>query len=1205
MGFKDLLKGGTKTPLPPEKRRPTLDVGALIQQGVFKSVEPEEKPPPQQGALWTFNRALDEALTFGLTRPGGVLDRVLEPFGIKPLQPYEPQTTAERAARTAGEVMGSLAPMSGLYGLARQGVTKLIPQAVSLPARIAKTTIPGATSFGAYEGITAATEGKSPEDIAKATGKGLLLGAGTELGLSALGAGLRALKRTRTPKIESLDFTKPPPPLPPPRPSFKTATPDYTIINARDFARGRGYSSAPEYGYPSGYLEAPARSGGTVETILPPVTAPESLISKPVPKTLRMPDYTKQAMAELEAGIQEAQNYIRHKDILAAYPPGTTVEQALADIKANTGIDLPQLMANAEKAMARPGLRQTVEQQAQYASLRRAAGLGPEKIGRTGQAPRPLGKMKAQRIEPQFPLTFRRTAEEPTIPTPKPFEKKLDFTTRGRAPEPIPPLPEPVKAPPKAAIPKVEPVKTETGEAIVKDATQLKDLGGWRLYMTDVYRNFRDVFGKQYDRVKKTILDPFDTSKKANIDFQEQWLTKLKTEVVDKLGIQRGSKESALVQDFGEGKITLDELKQKAPDKWQDIVKADKWFRQAYDQLIDEVNAVRRQIYPNVEKEMARIDEKIKAVKNAPRMKGERKGEKIKELQARKEEIMRNRFVPKRKDYYRHFRELGETFGGLRNIFDTPAQTSPALSGISEFTLPKSKWHSFMQKRGMGPYKSDAVGGFLNYIPSAGHAIYIDPHIGKFEKLADELAEATKDTANLNNFIEWLRDYSRDLAGKTNPVDRFLQKVIPGGRKAFVFIDWLNNRVKANVILGNAASTLAQLANIPHGLAYAKRYAVPGAGRTLKSIISKNEPLSMSGFMKERYGGIGSAMYRQFDTKLLEQPKKFAIWMMETADRIGTTFIWNSVYEKALAQGIKNPIKYADDVTRRMVAGRGIGEVPIVQKARIFQLLAPFQLEVANVWNVYRDFMKAKDFGALITLAVASFLFNRGIERIRGSGVTFDPIQAMIDVITKDTTPVQKAGRLAGEVLSNLPFGQTIAGLYPEYGTETLPTRKEFFGREDPTRFGGGLLLEKGFRDPFKLLPPFGGGQLKKTVGGIEALRRGGVYTQDGSQLKYPISPDTANRLKGVLFGPSGFREAREYYEENRRPLSEKQTEQLKRLPSPEVAYEQLQFKRRLETIDRQIAEVRKDKKLSQEEKNKAIQDLMRKRQELIQKRGS
>lgn len=63
-------------------------------------------------------------------------------------------------------------------------------------------------------------------------------------------------------------------------------------------------------------------------------------------------------------------------------------------------------------------------------------------------------------------------------------------------------------------------------------------------------------------------------------------------------------------------------------------------------------------------------------------------------------ELWRNKRVPKRKNYFRHFRELTSGIGGLANILASPYQIDPQLAGISEFTKPKSRWASFMQQRG-------------------------------------------------------------------------------------------------------------------------------------------------------------------------------------------------------------------------------------------------------------------------------------------------------------------------------------------------------------------------------------------------------------------------------------------------------------------------------------------------------------------------
>jgi len=670
-------------------------------------------------------------------------------------------------------------------------------------------------------------------------------------------------------------------------------------------------------------------------------------------------------------------------------------------------------------------------------------------------------------------------------------------------------------------------IKQQTRSPLSKQVDQLKDISGFSSGFRDIYRNFRVVFGKNFEGAKRVILDPFDKAKGEFVDMQKRWLGELEKNVVKKFGINKRSQESAAIQNFGEGKISqLDLIQQFGEKKANQIIEANNWFRQTYDILLNEVNAVRARIYPNNP----------------------------------------TKIIPKRQDYYRHFREIAQGYRGLLNIFETPANISSTLSGISEFTKPKSKFLSFAQKRLGLTTEEDAVGGFLDYLKSASYAKNIDPHIEKFRGLAKELAEQTAEgtpqAGKLNNFVEFLNDFANDLAGKTNPLERTVQKWIPGGRKIFRVIDWANTRIKANVILGNLSSSVAQIFNVPQGIASAGPInAVKGLGYSLASMFEKNKPMSQSIFLKERYFNA----YDKFDRGMVHDAKRFAVWITRALDDVGSKYIWNIHYQKALSEGIQNPIKYADDITRDLVAGRGIGEVPLAQKSRLFQMLAPFQLEVGNLWWVMKDFVDEKAFGKLATLFVMNYLFNRTAEQIRGSAVTLDPIQATIDALgelDKEDGALRAVGRLAGEALSNIPGGQTAATLYPEYGvkvpfTDTTLTRKEFFGREDPTRFGSGLMIAKGLQDPlYKLALPFGGQQIQKTVEGIKTVSQGYSESKADNVRPYTIEPTLRNYGQAGLFGKYSLPQARESFKKDERVFGEKQSEFIKQSENKKEAIE-------------------------------------------------
>ena len=720
-------------------------------------------------------------------------------------------------------------------------------------------------------------------------------------------------------------------------------------------------------------------------------------------------------------------------------------------------------------------------------------------------------------------------------------------------------------------------------------AKRIKDHSGLTMDLKDVYRNMRDAFGKDFDIIKEKYLDPFDASKKQYVDTMKKYTDIVYKEVTKDLKIRKGSKESSAVQWIGEGKrqmgwewkiddatgkkyktiklvdYSLDDLKKDFPNRWQDIKKASEKMRELYDDLIDEVNESRRKIYPN-------SPEKL---------------------------------VPKRKDYFRHYREMSSSFQGLWNVFASSTNIDPKLAGISEFTQPKSKWASYMQQRGMGKYKEDAIGGFLDYIGPASYSINIDPHINQFRNLAKQIAEATVDTKNANNTIAFLHDFANSLAGKTVDWDRLFVKKV--GRKPLIALSMLNNRVKKNQILMNFRSALSQVANVPLGIAKIKNPVslTKGVGDAITSIAGLNPKVqglyNRSQFISERYS---RNLLDRFDNRWIDQPEKLAGWLLEGADQLGTKFIWNSAYHNAVDKGIANPIKYADDLTRALVAGRGIGEVPLLQQSKVFQMIAPFQLEVTNLWHVFGDMRKEKDFGGILLILLGNYLFNNAYEEAVGDRVVFDPIDAVAQSIKDGNTASQTGARLAGEMLSNIPLGQTFASVYPEYGMEItipgtekkvvdLPSRKELFGDNDPTRYGSGILLTKAVQDPlYRLLPPMGGSQVKKTVEAVSSLKKGEV-SKDG-KINYLVEKKPENMVKGALFGKYAFDEAKTYTERDRRPLTEKQSEAVRTSKDPEKAYEKTMIDRRMNTLNDKIKDVKKDDALTEAEQKKEIVKILK-----------
>lgn len=158
-----------------------------------------------------------------------------------------------------------------------------------------------------------------------------------------------------------------------------------------------------------GQLKKPPLSEITPPKFAPEVSPLPFIPDQKSPKSYRLPNIAQGAMERLNEGIKGTQDYIRHNDILAAYPPGTTVEKALADIKVKTGVDLPKLMSDVEMAQSRPGLRQQAANEAKYSRLGQAAGVipVPEKLTRFTGRERIIGE---KRLPPILPPVVTKNA---------------------------------------------------------------------------------------------------------------------------------------------------------------------------------------------------------------------------------------------------------------------------------------------------------------------------------------------------------------------------------------------------------------------------------------------------------------------------------------------------------------------------------------------------------------------------------------------------------------------------------------------------------------------------------------------------------------------------------------------------------------------------------------------------------------------------
>ena len=757
-----------------------------------------------------------------------------------------------------------------------------------------------------------------------------------------------------------------------------------------------------------------------------------------------------------------------------------------------------------------------------------------------------------------------------------------------------------------------------SGGGATNPYSRYKDLTIGQARNMDLYMATERVFGEDFPMAKKGILDPLDDAKGGFADEVRARVRRMNNYVVKELGIKNGSRESAVVQNLGEGAKFFEFDKQTGkllsdnsltgrmkraigmqgslpltPSKGGGNASPEPprgGGEAARGQMplgnVDpgaipawlEANlGPGAKIITDMERQDGRVGETIlvsmpytfadavrdlgmekakKAVQAAEYFRDEYNNMlgKINQSYSRIYQGQPDKLVRKRKDYFRHFNELQNDLGGLLNIFETPEVIDSRLAGISADTEPKRRWQSFAQRRFGVISKEDAVGGYLNYVPSAAHAMHIDPMIQRLRGFAKVLAESTVKKPNLNRYIELVRDVANELAGKTDTFDRgWMSRVV--GRTGMRSINRFNNLIKANAVMANLGSALIQPANVVNGYASlgkgAEKHLALGIRDAFVDMLQGNKKSNANSFMSERYldKDLDALLTGIMGGHVVRNAKR----LMRVGDEVTARVLWHSFYNKAMAEGIADPGRYAGWQVRKNIGGRGLAEVSAADRSKVIRLILPLQREVRNTWLLMKDAAHRRDMMWVGRFVVSSFVMNQIYRQIFGESRTLDLGGALMDAFkmldeSDESTQVavaQSLGRIGGEFLSNIPAGQLLTEQFMPEGV-----RRKYLGKSDPSRFGtgvglvpslgwsfwkGGTNLLEGEYDRAgnealnigsKVLLPFGGGQVKKTLKGLAALKEGGVENDTG----YESFEDILDQMRAVTLGPGQTQAARRLY---------------------------------------------------------------------------
>lgn len=679
---------------------------------------------------------------------------------------------------------------------------------------------------------------------------------------------------------------------------------------------------------------------------------------------------------------------------------------------------------------------------------------------------------------------------------------------------------------------------------------------------TDTVRVSELVFGRQAGKkINDTIFQPAIDNEAKSIRWQNKQRADIKT-----LGIKPRSKESAAVQKYGEKQYVNEfgdlvpygeaELKAEFPKESDriKIKKAARIIRDKYDVYIDDANGVLTQLGFSP--------------------------------------------IPKRDDYMRHFQELNDIFSKFGIPFNAQSMEEHTLptdiNGLTEFWSPQKNYFANMQPRKGIKTEYDAITGVDGYISGIANLIFHTKDIQRgraFEEMirnrfGQETAEETLNSVpeeeraalleliqnnHLSNYAAWVHEWTNNLAGKKNKVDRSIESMF--GRKAFSFLDTVRKQVGANMIGFNVASSLTNLISPIQAMSKTNKIAViKGTADTFKNIVKKDGFVDKNLFLTSRFGT------DMLSKNMWQKTQDAAYIFMKGIDSFASNMIVRSKYHELISKGMSDSEAHAEagKFAARIMGDRTKGAQAQLYNSKLVGMVTQFQLEVNNqLYSMFYDTLhesKEKAMGNSLKAAAGmtftlgqlfafTHLFGKAFENVAGYNPTFDVIgiiQTLLGIGGDDEEkkPLpERAEAALLQLLKSLPYTSTFTGGRIPIG-QAFPIEQLVTGKDD---YGNDKSRTETIKEtlPYYVLPA-GYGQIKKTTQGLKMFDKDnpvpGSYTDSGN-LRFPVEDTLANRVKSGIFGQWSNKEAKDYIDNERAPLKEKQIKEYRELDIPIADY--------------------------------------------------
>ena len=553
--------------------------------------------------------------------------------------------------------------------------------------------------------------------------------------------------------------------------------------------------------------------------------------------------------------------------------------------------------------------------------------------------------------------------------------------------------------------------------------------------------------------------------------------------------------------------------------------------------------------------------------------------------------------IAKRPDYMRHFEALTDAFSRIGIPFNVQQMKEYDLptdiNGLTDMFVPQKNFFANAMKRKGNKTTLDAITGIDGYIGGISNLIFHTEDIQRgraFEDLIREnygLSEAEKvlnaigdDAArqkrreqmvsnHLSGYASWVHDWTDNLAGKKDIMDRGPERRF--SRRVFSALDTIRKQTGANMIGGNISSSLTNLIAPVKALAKTDKIAYArGLVDTFRNIAKKDGFIDENSFLTARMGT------NKLSKTLWEKWQDAGFVFMQGIDYFSSNLIVRSKYHELISKGLSSEQahKEAGEFAARIMGDRTKGAMPQFYNSKLFNVVAQFQLEVNNdlysmFYDTYHESKEKANGSALKTAAGMTFtlgqmvafthLFSEAFKSIAGYNPTLDFVEIFKTLLgagddDEEEKPLEdRIQEATMQLAKGLPYISTFVdgGRIPIASSIPNLIGVATGGKDD---YGNELTFEDEMKKLLYLLPPTGGNQIKKTTQGLgmfdDDLPIAGSYTDSGN-LRFTVEDTLQNRVQAGVFGQWASDEARDYFDNERNPLKEKQIQELVDLDLP------------------------------------------------------